>query len=78
MGILDEQFRNKLRGLDIIHNSNPTSMITSMIGKQIKEFTDKHRKEIEDKAEDIHPICGKAVRTFNNLNDTMENAIDSI
>jgi NC domain. len=77
MGILDEEFKKKLTGLDITFNSNPTAMIGNIIGKQIKEFTDKHRKEIEDKAENIHPVFGKTVRTLNNINDTIENAMDS-
>ncbi len=51
---------------------------SKIIRKQIENYSKEHRKEIEDRAKNINSTCGKVVRGLNNLNDTLENAQDSI
>ncbi|MBN1062373.1 hypothetical protein DVV95_11165 [Clostridium botulinum] len=48
------------------------------IVQEVEDHLKRNRKEIEDRAEEIHPIYGEVVRTFNNVSDTIENAKDSL
>lgn len=74
MGILDRD--NLLRPI-IIDEDIRVEPIIKLV-EETKKFLKEYRKDIEDKAEELHPICGKIVRTVNNVNDTVENLGDSI
>ncbi|MFR8044216.1 lecithin retinol acyltransferase family protein [Clostridium butyricum] len=74
MGIFDSLFGSGDILGNIIHDENPNIKIQ----KEVINYAKQHRKEIEDRAEDINPTYGKVVRGLNNLNDTLENAQDSI
>lgn len=71
MGVLDIITSTKV---NVIKNENKASEIY----KEIRKFKENNRKEIEDKAERIHPVCKKVLRTLNNLDDTIRNAEDSL
>lgn len=44
----------------------------------LKTSRNQRRKEREEFAHKIHPICSEFVRELNNVEDTIENAIDTL
>lgn len=68
-------FNNPLNDLldKIIHSENKSSIPTIS-----KEDRQQIRKETEDIANKIHPTLANAVRTSNNIQDSIENVSDSL
>lgn len=68
-----ESIRPKLPKLEDLLPEAPHAKLQ----RQLKEIAEKHRKDIEEVADKINPLCGNTIKKLNNLGDTVENTMDS-
>lgn len=70
MGLFDSLFSDN----PFVIHENPRHNTDKIVRQVIKE----QRREIEQRAEDLHPSLGKVTKSLFNFNDTVENANDSL